>query len=895
MNARVPCWRRNIACIGLEMRRSWAHDAHRLDAILALPAAALCTMTDAQPDPAFLSVRVRRIATVVLPLLVLALALRGLAGEFDQHGYRAVRQAFHAFGNGQLLLAVLLGLASYACLIGFDAIGLRRTGMRMHPARIGITAFLAHTLGQTVGFAALTGGAVRVRGYGRAGLTGAQIAQVVLMSSLGFLFGAWVLLGLALCLEPAAATLVLPVSEPLVRAVGVTSLLGFGLMVALVGADGRQFGLFGSTLWLPDRRTALGVTALSVVELILASAAFYVLLPDSTPTGLPGFVGLYLVAVVAGLISTVPAGLGVFEWSLLKLLPQVAPAAVLAAALVYRITYYVLPLLLATVLALAPSLRRPLRSGAGATRAGWKALRPWLPQILALAAFSLGAALLVDGTLPVSRQHLRTASLPLLETSHLLGSLAGVALLLIGQGLARRSHAAWVLALAVCVAAPLPIWLRGGQVVVALAPILVAMALWAARREFYREGALLDEAWTWPWLRNLGLVLVAVVWLLFFAYSHVEYQNELWWQFAVSDNAPRALRALLLVAIALTIFGVARLLHSTRTPLPAADEATLQALAPVLERAHDSQACLVLTGDKAVLRDAAGEGFVMMQRYGGSLIAMGDPVGPPTVARALIWRFREEADRLGLRPVFYQVGEAYWQTYLDLGLGLVKLGEEALVPLQDFSLEGRPRAELRQAWNRGKRAGLTFRLLTPVQVEAVLPQLKAISDAWLDDKAGAEKGFSLGSFDTVYLSRFPLAIAEAEGRIVAFANVWQAPAGHELSVDLMRHLPDAPKGTMDFLFIELFLWGQANGHTRFSLGMAPLAGLAEHRLAGRWNRLANLLARHGERFYGFSGLRRFKSKFTPQWRPRYLAAPGGMHLPAALLDATRLISLDPRR
>ncbi len=853
-------------------------------------------MTDAAPTPpSSTATRFKRVAAALLPLLVLALALRGLAGEFDEHGYRAVRQAFHALGGGQLALAVLLGLASYACLIGFDAIGLRRSGVQIHPARVGITAFLAHALGQTVGFAALTGGAVRMRGYGRAGLDMAQIGQVVLVSTLGFLFGAWVLLGVALCVEPAAAALALPVSIPLVRAMGIVALLAYAITVVLVGARGRRFRVFGSTLWLPDRRTMLGVTVLSIVELVLASAAFYVLLPDATPTGLPGFVGLYLVAVVAGLVSTVPAGLGVFEWSLLKLMPQVAPGAVLAAALIYRITYYVLPLLLATALACVPTLWKPLRSSAGATRAGWKALRPWLPQIIALAGFSLGAALLVDGTLPVPRQHLRTASLPLLETSHLLGSLAGVALLLIGQGLARRSHAAWMLALAVCVAAPLPIWLRGGQVLVALAPLLVAAALWAARREFYREGALLDEAWTWPWLRNLGLVLVAVVWLLFFAYSHVEYQNELWWQFAASDNAPRALRALLLVAIALTIFGLARLLHSTRTPLPAADEATLQALAPVLERALDSQACLVLTGDKAVLSDANGEGFVMMQRYGGSLIAMGDPVGPPEVARALIWRFREEADRLGLRPVFYQVGEAYWQTYLDLGLGLVKLGEEALVPLQDFSLEGRPRAELRQAWNRGKRAGLSFQVLQPDQVAAVLPQLQLISDAWLDDKAGAEKGFSLGSFGDRYLSRFPLAVAEAEGRIVAFANLWQAPAGRELSVDLMRHLPDAPKGTMDFLFIELFLWGQANGYTRFSLGMAPLAGLAEHRLAGRWNRLANLVARHGERFYGFSGLRRFKSKFTPQWRPRYLVAPGGMHLPAALLDATRLISLDPRR
>lgn len=837
----------------------------------------------------------RRAATVMFSLAILALALRGLAGEFDAHGYHAVRAAFGRLGAGQIALTVLLGLGSYACLIGFDAIGLRRSGERLHPARIGITAFLAHTLGQTLGFAALTGGAVRLRGYGGAGLSLGEIGQVVLMSTLGFLFGAWLLLALAFCLEPDAAALALPLSAHAVRGLGMFGLLAYAATVLLVGRHGRSFQIRGHALWLPDRRTVLGVTALSVVELVMAAAAFYVLLPMDTPTGLPGFVGIYLVAVLAGLISSVPAGLGVFEWSLLKLLPQVAPAAVLAAALIYRITYYVLPLLLATALALAPALRRPLRVGAGATRAGWAALRPWLPQIIALAVFSVGAALVIDGTLPTPRGQLLHASLPVLETSHLLGSLAGVALLLIAQGLQRRSHAAWMLALSICVIAPLPIWLRGGQVLIAMSAVLVAMALWASRREFYRRGALLDEAWSWPWIRNLGLVLVAVIWLLFFVYSHVEYQNELWWQFALQGNAPRALRALLLVALALTMFGLARLLHSTRTPLPAADAATLDALAPVLLAAEDTQACLVLTADKAVLRDEAQRGFVMMQRYGGSLIAMGDPVGPPEVARALIWRFREEADRLGLRPVFYQVGEAYWQTYLDLGLSLVKLGEEAMVPLQDFGLEGRDRADLRQAWNRGKRGGLSFRVAPPDEVPALLPVLEAISRHWLDDKAGDEKGFSLGSFDPAYLVRFPVALVEAEGRIVAFANLWQAPAGHELSVDLMRHVDDAPKGSMDFLFIELFLWGREHGFQRFSLGMAPLSGLAQHRLAGRWNRFANVVARHGERFYGFSGLRRFKSKFDPQWRARYLAAPGGMHLPAALLDATRLISLDPRR
>lgn len=852
-------------------------------------------MTDAAPPVVPSPAGWRRALPVLFSLVILALALRALATEFSTHGYTAIRHAFNQLGVGQIALTLLLGLSSYACLIGFDAVGLHRSGRKLHPMRIGVTAFLAHAVGQTLGFAALTGGAVRLRGYGRVGLSLAEIGQVVLMSTLGFVFGAWLLLALALVLEPASAALALPLAAPAVRAIGIALLAGFGLMLLLAGREGRTLRWRSHELWLPDRRTALGVTALSVVELGLASAAFYVLLPNESGIEFVGFVGLYLVAVVAGLMSTVPAGLGVFEWSLLKLLPGVAPAAVLAAALIYRITYYVVPLLLSVLMAAASGLRRPLAASAGGVRVAWGTLRPWLPQIIAIAVFAVGAALVIDGTLPTPKRRLGMAPLSIVETSHLLASLGGVVLLLIGQGLQRRSHAAWVLAIGICVLLPLPAWLRGGHASVALSSLVVATGLWGARREFYRQGALLDEAWSWPWIRNLGLVLIATVWLLFFVYSHVEYQNELWWQFATSANAPRALRAVLLVSVAVVVFGLARLLHSTRSPLPAADHAQLDALAPVLAAATDTQACLVLTGDKALLHAEDGQGFVMMQRYGGSLVAMGDPVGAPDVARALIWRFREEADRMGLRPVFYQVGEQHWQTYLDLGLTLVKLGEEAMVSLEDFHLEGRERADLRQAWNRGKRSGLSFRIVPLEEIDALMPVLADVSQQWLEEKAGEEKGFSLGSFDPAYLRRFPVAVVEAEGKVVAFANLWQAPAGHELSVDLMRHIADAPKGTMDFLFIELFLWGRAQGYKRFSLGMAPLSGLAQHRLAGRWNRFGNLIVRHGERFYGFTGLRRFKSKFAPAWRTRYLAAPGGMHLPAALLDVTRLISLDPRK
>lgn len=834
-----------------------------------------------------------RVLPVLLSLAIFTLALHALASEFSTHGYSQLKAALRSLQGERIALALLLGLGSYACLVGFDAIGLRRGGRQVAPLRLVLTAFLAHAVGHTLGFAALTGGAVRWRGYGGAGLALAEVGQVVLMSSLGFVFGAWLLLAGALMLEPSAATLVLPISMAQVRIAGALLAVGYVTMLLLAGRSGRELRLGSHVLWLPDRRTVLGVSALSVIELALAGGALYVLLAPIAGTSFAGFIGLWLVAVVAGLVSTVPAGLGVFEWSLLKLLPGIAPATVLAAILAYRVTYYLVPLLLSTLMALGAGLRRPVAASAGPTKAVVAAIRPWLPRMVAVAAFTVGAALVIDGTLPTPKGRLAGASLPLVETSHLIASLGGVALLLIGQGLQRRSHSAWMLALTVCALLPLPAWLRGGHTAVWIASLIVAAVLWASRHEFYRQSALLDEAWSWPWLRNLGLVLVATLWLLFFAYSHVEYQHELWWQFALSGNAPRALRATLVVAMVVIAFGLARLLRTGRRPLPVADAATLAALGPLLAAAEDTQANLALTGDKALLRDDAGTGFVMMQRFAGSLIAMGDPVGPPETARALIWRFREEADRLGLRPVFYQVGERYWQTYLDLGLSLVKLGEEAIVPLTGFRLDGAARAELRQAWNKGKRSGLTSRIVPVADVPALLPTMKTISDQWLADKDGEEKGFSLGSFDPAYLQRLPVAVVEFEGRVVAFANVWSAPAGGELSIDLMRHASDAPRGTMDFLFIELLLWGRDHSYRQFSLGMAPLSGMAQHRLAGRWNRFAGLIARHGERFYGFSGLRRFKAKFSPVWRTRYLAAPGGMHLPAALIDVTRLIGRDP--
>ena len=106
----------------------------------------------------------------------------------------------------------------------------------------------------------------------------------------------------------------------------------------------------------------------------------------------------------------------------------------------------------------------------------------------------------------------------------------------------------------------------------------------------------------------------------------------------------------------------------------------------------------------------------------------------------------------------------------------------------------------------------------------------------------------------------------------------------------MRYLPGGPEGIMDYLFVELMLWGRQEGYQWFNLGMAPLSGLENRALAPLWSKAGALVFRHGEHFYNFQGLRQYKEKFDPEWRPKYLACRGGLALPRVLTNIAALIS-----
>jgi phosphatidylglycerol lysyltransferase len=280
---------------------------------------------------------------------------------------------------------------------------------------------------------------------------------------------------------------------------------------------------------------------------------------------------------------------------------------------------------------------------------------------------------------------------------------------------------------------------------------------------------------------------------------------------------------------------------------------------------------------------------------GRTWVLLHDPVAPVGDVPGLLRSFLDRVDDYDGIPVAYEIRPDYLHHYADLGMALLKIGEEAVVPLSEFGLAGSHHKALRTTMHRLEREGLQFRMLDPAEGASRIAELHDVSNDWLRRKAVAEKGFSLGFFDEDYLRRCPIAVVERAGRIEAFANLWTGNPGDEVSIDLARYRATAPPSTTEGLFVHIMLWAQAHGYSRFNLGMAPLAGVDPTRGPSLWRALARYVYEHGEELYNFQGLRAYKEKFTPVWEPRYLAYPGGLALPRALADVSALIAGGYRR
>jgi len=831
----------------------------------------------------------------LLGLLLFAGALWVLHHELKDYSLHDILQTFHNLAGHRLFEALALTLLSYLIMTSYDTLALSYIQHPLSYRKIALASFISYAMSNNIGFGMIAGGSVRYRLYSAWGLSPLEITKVLVFSTVTLWLGFVALAGAVFLFEPLALPKALPLPFTSVRPLGVIFFLILGGYLIAATLIKKPFKIRHWQFAFPSSRLLVSQLVVAPLDWALAGTVLYTLLPGDPGFSYPGFLGIFLVAQMLGLLSQVPGGLGVFETAVVVLLSGAANSpAVLASLVAYRGIYYLLPLGVASAILGVQEFLRAKEKFLSLAQLFARYTSRMIPSVLAVTTFIGGAVLLFSGTTP--GVHWRLAwlktflPLPVLEISHFLGSVAGMALLLLARGLQRRLDAAFLLSAVLVGFGILFSLLKGLDYEEAMILAVLLAVLLSCRRHFYRKASLLSQRFNAGWILAIAMVLLCTLWLGVFSYKHVHYSRDLWWHFTFFGNAPRSLRAMV-GALGLGLFlGLARLLQPAPPRYALPEPRTLDRIVPIIERSRRTYAYLALLGDKALLMSEQVNAFIMYRVEGRSWVAMGDPVGSIEEWPELVWRFHELTDLHDGWTVFYGVGPGNLSLYLDLGLSLFRLGEEARVLLSGFSLEGRTHKLLRHTCNRLEKEGCTFEVLPRATLPSRLPELKKVSDAWLFQKNTREKRFSLGFFHEDYLRRCPVAVVRVGGEIVAFANLWPGADREELSLDLMRHLPEAPHGVMDYLFVQLMLWGKKEGYGWFNLGMAPLAGLQDNEGAPLWSRFGAFLFRHGEHFYNFQGLRQYKAKFDPVWEPRYLASPAGIALPRILTNISSLIS-----
>jgi phosphatidylglycerol lysyltransferase len=829
-----------------------------------------------------------------LPAVAVVAALCLAYKEIQGHNFRQIVGLVFDFPVATLCVALLLTAMGYVLLAAYDGVALYHLGKPMPWRQVLLAGFTSFAVSNSAGHAMVSGGALRYRFYSGWGLGNQEIVEIILLSTVTYFLANGTLLALSYLATPTAVFDDHHLAGGLMRVVMWIVMLMLVGYWALVLSGKRTLSWRTHSVTLPGKRITLLQSFIGAGDLLLAAAVLYVLLRQHMDISFAVFLNAYLLAQVLGLFSQSPGGIGVFESAFLYLLTGGNPSAeVLAALLVYRVVYYLLPLLVACMLILIYEFRERevLRRRVAAP---WLALQQLLPHLLSLLMLVGGAVLLFSGATPGKAGRLawlgEVLPVSLIETSHALASIAGVLMLVLARAIKLKLRSAYYAALLLLAIGVLTSLLKGGDYEEAGVLLAVFAVLVPAKRVFYRPSRVSQAGMTAQWVVLILLILGFAVWLGFFSYREIVYSHDLWWMFEPEGDVPRFLRTTLASVMVLGIvFGFFFLRRSRFMPhFPDAQE--LAQAESCVRLSSDSNQFLALTGDKYFFWNEEKTGFISYVTTEKYWIVMGDPCGTEAVQDELLWQFREAADRFGAKLVFYRVRPSLLTYYLDLGLTMVKLGEEAIVNLSAFTLKGQARASLRHAYNKMQRDAWQFSVIPKESVASILPALETISQQWLEEKNTREKGISLGFFDKEYILRSDVAVIRKDEKIVAFANLWKPDNLTELSMDLMRYSTDAPNGTMEYLTICLMLWAQEQGYQSFNLGMAPLSGLESHALAPLWHKIGHSVFRYGNEFYNFQGLRSYKDKFDPVWEPRYLAVPSVFDVPTALLQITTMIA-----
>lgn len=597
-----------------------------------------------------------------------------------------------------------------------------------------------------------------------------------------------------------------------------------------------------------------------------------------------------------GMVSLMPGGLGSFDLMTLVGLGNlgIGYENALAWLLLYRLFYYVVPFCIGLYFFIKHFGRSFNEENDGVPAEFAKSIAH---DLCSLMMYIFGIFMILSATIPDKVNTIKLlAKLNPIHANILYQSpsiLLGLVFIFLGRIHVERQEKAMAPTLLFLALTFVYAVMTGFGLITYLYLILLTTLTVASRRDLYRKQFIYRKE---SLFTDLGIALLFITMYLLSLANKAKGKGLLLKarEFIVLPFEENWLRiSLMLLIIAGVLWAIYRhVAGEGETVGEAPDMARVDALLKAY--GGDMDAGLVYLGDKDLYwYQVEGEDMCALQLRTAQdrVIVMGEPMGNPEYVDDCVNEFIRDVDELGYETVFYEVSKELIMKLHDYGFHFMKFGETAVVDLEDFTLEGKSKKAFRNVLNKFAKEDMHFEILEPPYDASLLADLKAISDKWLQGRG--ERGFSMGYFDEAYLNRAPVAVVkDGAGEMIAFANLMPVYKENWATIDLMRYDPeDAPAGTMDFIFLNLFAYFKDQGKIAFDMGMAPLAnvGINEHSFLEE--KLAYFVYKFGSSLYSFQGLRSFKMKYAAYWEPKYT---GYSHRSSLLFTVLSLVRIDRR-
>lgn len=477
----------------------------------------------------------------VLICAIFILAVYLLYNKLKTYSIAQIRESIQQISNYRIAFSLFLMVINYMILVGYDWLALKAIHKTVPLPRVGLVSFIGQAV--SYNFGALLGGtSVRYRFYSAWGFSLEEIVRLVLMLAVTFWVGALGLCGVIfLCWPPHIPDELLqnmPIKDVRILGAILTS-IAVGYLVLCFRVR-KPIHIFNKEFVFPCPRIAIAQCVVAGVDIVAAAACMYVLLPGDIELKFMEFLPSYLMAQVAVVITHIPGGVGVFELVILELAHTSHEQAVFAAVLLFRLIYYIIPLLAAAVLLAVYETRQ--RSYMLREAGRW--LSVLSHSISAYLTFIGGLILLVSATLPTRfnalPHFLQVMPKQVLGVGHLMCALSGAALLFASYGLERRQNRAFKLVVFLFATGIMGALLKGFSWEAAIMAAVILLTICIAKRRFYRTSFFFEEKLPLYWLAG-AFSAIGVVFLLGWFLYHPTWGKAATWGFVNPFNASRTL------------------------------------------------------------------------------------------------------------------------------------------------------------------------------------------------------------------------------------------------------------------------------------------------------------------------------------------------------------------